>query len=151
MMRSPTETIDTSRVFHALQQTLVNVAVLAADTKQAHWNLHGPTFVSLHRYLDELAEVLRDDADLLAERLAAVGGSPDGRTVTLANTTTLDPFPSGPLGPDKALRALDASLGRVTADITESLDSDADPVTVQLFTTVLEHLEKHRWLIRSHE
>jgi hypothetical protein len=38
MMRSPAETMDASRASHiALQHTLVNLAVLAADTKQAYW------------------------------------------------------------------------------------------------------------------
>jgi len=39
--------------------------------------------------------------------------------------------------------------------VIDALSADiaalSDVVTVDLYTTVLEHLDKHRWFIRSHE
>ncbi len=90
-------------------------------------------------------------ADLIAERLAAIGGSPEGRPSTIADTTTLAPFPAHTIGAGEALRALEAESSHVIDALSADIAALSDVVTVDLYTTVLEHLDKHRWFIRSHE
>ena len=40
----------------ALQQALVDLTALSLQGKQAHWNIEGPGFRSLHLHLDEIID-----------------------------------------------------------------------------------------------
>jgi starvation-inducible DNA-binding protein len=97
-------------VCESLQQTLVELAALASHTKQAHWNISGPNFMSVHLYLDQLTDVLRQRFDDVGERIAALGGSPDARPITVSESTTLSSIPAGPLDVGSALGAIEANL-----------------------------------------
>ncbi|MFJ7909153.1 hypothetical protein [Kitasatospora sp. NPDC096204] len=44
----------------ALQATLVDLLDLALVAKQAHWNLYGPRFGSVHVQLDEVAAIAQN-------------------------------------------------------------------------------------------
>ena len=63
----------------ALQQALVDLTDLSLQGKQAHWNIEGPGFRSLHLHLDEIIDEVRLAADDVAERMAAIEVAPDGR------------------------------------------------------------------------
>lgn len=63
----------------ALQSTLVDLVGLSLIGKQAHWNLVGPRFRSIHLQLDEVVTAAREFSDTVAERAAALGLPPDGR------------------------------------------------------------------------
>ena len=53
----------------ALQQALVDLTALSLQGKQAHWNIEGPGFRSLHLHLDEIIDEVRLAADDVAERM----------------------------------------------------------------------------------
>src|SRR5256885_8279490 len=79
--------VDVNIVGTALQETLVELIDLHLRAKQAHWNVAGWHFRSLHLHLDELTDAVRDAADLVAERAVAIGYAPDGRPGTVAKST----------------------------------------------------------------
>src|SRR3978361_94811 len=79
----------------ALQQVLVDLIELHVQGKQAHWNVVGKNFRDLHLQLDEIVEEGRVFSDSVAERLRALHASVDGRSATVAASTTLEPFPDG--------------------------------------------------------
>jgi len=60
-------------VASALQRTLVDLIDLALIGKQAHWNVEGRQFRSLHLELDDLVDSWRTFADRVAERAVAIG------------------------------------------------------------------------------
>ncbi|MGC7268609.1 DNA starvation/stationary phase protection protein, partial [Mycobacteroides abscessus subsp. abscessus] len=62
--------------------------------KQAHWNVVGSNFRDLHLQLDELVDFAREGSDTIAERMRALDAVPDGRSDTVAATTTLPEFPA---------------------------------------------------------
>ncbi|MGW3352473.1 Dps family protein [Nonomuraea rubra] len=138
----------------ALQDVLIDVAELASQAKQAHWNVRGATFLSVHRWLDELAEALRGHADALAERIAALGGWPDACSETLSERTTLESLPFGRLATGQALAAMDAGLERIAAVATSWLDNPAvghDPVTADLLTGVCRDVQIQQWFARAQQ
>jgi starvation-inducible DNA-binding protein len=72
---------------------LVHAVDLHRHAKQAHWNVGGPCFTALHELFDRIATAADKDADLLAERLVALGGTADGRVATVANRSTFGEYP----------------------------------------------------------
>jgi starvation-inducible DNA-binding protein len=57
-----------------LNQHLAVIFDLFSQTKQAHWNMKGMQFISLHGLFDDLAESVLGYADMMAERATALGG-----------------------------------------------------------------------------
>ncbi|MGC7367981.1 DNA starvation/stationary phase protection protein, partial [Mycobacteroides abscessus subsp. abscessus] len=77
-----------------LQKVLVDLIELSLQGKQAHWNVVGSNFRDLHLQLDELVDFAREGSDTIAERMRALDAVPDGRSDTVAATTTLPEFPA---------------------------------------------------------
>ena len=69
-------------VLAELQSMLVKLIDLALIGKQAHWNVEGPHFRSLHLELDELVDTWRSLGDQVAEREVTFGAVPDGQAAT---------------------------------------------------------------------
>ncbi|MDK8100517.1 MAG: DNA starvation/stationary phase protection protein [Winkia neuii] len=134
-----------------LQQTLVDLIALELQAKQAHWNIKGPNFRALHLALDEVVSLVRNDLDEVAERLATIGGNPDGREATVAKTSSLDELESGDLPVDKTYEVMAQKVQAVCDKIRENLSEadDADPITGDLLITVVSGLEQQAWFLRS--
>ena len=134
-----------------LDQTLADLISLGMLAKQAHWNVEGPTFRSLHLLLDELADLARDSGDEIAERAITLGHHPDGRPATVAAQNALPDLPAGPIRDQDVIVALDAILDTAIRGMHRALDTtDNDPVTQDAITTIAGRLEKIAWMIRAH-
>ncbi len=135
-------------VGEALQETLVDLIDLSLLAKQAHWNLIGPRFRPLHLQLDEVVTTARNYTDLVAERLAAIGISPDGRSATVARETGLPQLDEGWLKDDalvgQVVELHTALIDRVRTRLPEV--GEADPVSEDLLIQVLAELEKSAWM-----
>lgn len=135
----------------ALQDTLVELIDLSLQAKQAHWNVVGPNFKPLHELLDEFTAEYRAWYDDVAERLAAIGVAPDGRTSTVSANTPLAQLPEGPLE-DRALVALvEERVAAVAGRVRERMDrlGEHDLVTQDLLIGVVHGLEKQLWMLRA--
>jgi starvation-inducible DNA-binding protein len=134
-----------------LQATLIELIDLSLQAKQAHWNVVGPTFKPVHEFLDELVDDYRGWYDDVAERLTAIGVSPDGRLATVTDGTPLATLPPGPLADQAVVVAMDERVTLVAARIRERADRMADDLATQdLLIEILRGLEKQRWMIRAH-
>jgi starvation-inducible DNA-binding protein len=132
----------------ALQSTLVDLVGLSLIGKQAHWNLVGPRFRSIHLQLDEVVTAARDFSDTVAERAAALGLPPDGRPETIASAFTL-PSPKNGWVRDTdvvevMVECLTAAVGRLRERIEAT--EKADPVSQDLLIGITAELEKQRWM-----
>lgn len=134
-----------------LQAVLVDLLELQNQAKQAHWNLVGPHFRSIHLELDEIADMVRENADSVAERMRALRAVPDGRTRIVVETTTLDAFPEGEISVDRAVAVIaERILAAVTVIRAVHDDVDEqDPTSADLLHVVIEGLEKQRWMLIS--
>ncbi|WP_033219696.1 Dps family protein [Kitasatospora phosalacinea] len=151
IINSPLPESDRETAGAALQATLVDLLDLSLMAKQAHWNLYGPRFRSVHAQLDEVAAVARDYADTVAERAAALGVSPDGRAVTVAGTSGVPALPPGWTkdgdAVDALVRALSEVIGRVRERIEET--GPADAVSQDLLIGLTAELEKQSWMFQA--
>jgi starvation-inducible DNA-binding protein len=141
---------DLRDVAAALQHVLVDLIDLSLVGKHLHWNVKGPRFRMLHHELDELVDAWRRLADDIAERAAALGFSPDGRTPTVARATRIEAMPAGPILDDDVVLALAGRLtdviGRARAAMGEA--AIRDTVTEDLLIDVVQTLEKQHWQLR---
>ena len=134
-----------------LQRVLVDVIELHLQGKQAHWNVVGANFRDLHLQLDELVDAAREASDKVAERLRALDAIPDGRSDTIAATTTLPQFP---VGEQNTGDVVDLITTRVYATVDtirsvhDAVDNE-DPTTSDLLHEVIDSLEKLAWMIKS--
>jgi starvation-inducible DNA-binding protein len=135
----------------ALQATLADLLDLSLVAKQAHWNLYGPRFRSVHVQLDEAATLARNYADTVAERAAALGVSPDGRAGTVAATSGLPAFPSGWTKDGDAVEALVHALSTVIERVRKRIEETGpvDVVTQDLLIGLTAELEKHAWMFQA--
>jgi starvation-inducible DNA-binding protein len=55
---------------------MVTAIYLELTMKHIHWNVVGPTFISVHEMLDPKVDFVREMSDTIAERIATLGGRP---------------------------------------------------------------------------
>ena len=144
----PTEERETAGA--DLQAMLVDLVDLSLIGKQAHWNVEGRHFRSLHRELDELVDAWRSLEDDVAERAVALGVAPDGQARTIATTSEIEPLAAGPLTDRDVVEAITARLAQVVVRTRERIHHAhvSDPVTEDLLIHVAATLEKQLWMIR---
>ena len=136
-----------------LNARLADAIDLALITKQAHWNLKGPTFIAVHEFLDEVRDDLDEHVDIIAERVAQLDGIALGTIQTVAKSTTLAPYPTDIRKVEDHLKALTEHFGAVSKSTREAIDKaddagDAD--TADIFTAYSRVLDKNLWFIKSH-
>ncbi|GAA3886422.1 MULTISPECIES: Dps family protein [Streptomyces] len=135
----------------ALQETLVDLVGLSLMAKQAHWNIVGPRFRSIHLQLDEVVATARSYSDTVAERAAALGVPPDGRPETIGSAYGLPGAKEGWLRDTDVVRLMVESLGTAIGRLRNRIDATAepDPVTQDLLIGLTAELEKQRWMFEA--
>lgn len=118
--------------------------------KQAHWNLKGPGFIGVHELLDDVADRLRESADLMAERAVVLGGYAAGTLEVVSGAAQMDPYPVEESDINAHVQALKERFmhvgGEVRKAISEAGDA-GDEDTADLFTEVSRALDKDAWFI----
>ena len=69
---------DSTLVIELLRDRLNSLNDLALTLKHIHWNVVGPQFIAVHTMLDPQVDAVRLMVDETAERIATLGGSPQG-------------------------------------------------------------------------
>ncbi|MFI5715735.1 Dps family protein [Nocardia sp. NPDC051750] len=132
----------------ALRASVVDLIDLSLIAKQAHWNVLGTHFRSVHLALDELVSAAREFTDSTAERATAIGVSPDGRAATVAKEAAGLEFPDGWQQDTDVINAIVDVLSTVIGRFREriALTEKADPVTQDLFIEIAARLEQLHWM-----
>ncbi|MBC9713951.1 DNA starvation/stationary phase protection protein [Streptomyces sp. TRM66268-LWL] len=134
-----------------LQGALVDLLDLLLIAKQAHWNILGPRFRSIHLQLDEVVATARSYADTIAERASTIGVPPDGRAATLAQYSGLAQPPDGWLQESAVVELLIDVLGETVRRMREriTLTGDTDLVSQDVLLGLTAQLEKHHWMFQA--
>lgn len=134
-----------------LQAVLVDLIELHIQGKQAHWNIVGTNFRDLHLQLDEIVDAARQFADDMAERMRALHALPDGRSATVAKSTSLAQFPEGLINTKDAIErivaALEAAVGTMRK-VHDEVDEE-DPTTADLLHEFIAKLEQYAWMVNA--
>jgi starvation-inducible DNA-binding protein len=139
------------KVADDLQATLVDLIDLALQAKQAHWNVTGSNFRSVHLQLDEMMTEYRAWSDLVAEREVAIGASADGRAASVAKASVLPAFPDGTVDDRQVVELFVERLETVASAFRERMNrlGDADPVSEDTLIQILAGIEKQLWMVRT--
>lgn len=135
----------------ALADTLIDLIDLSLQGKQAHWNVIGPRFRSVHEALDELVDTTRGFADTVAERVVTLGEPALGLASHVDKQTKLDPFPSAFVGDDDTVEQIVERLKQVTGRVRERIEltSERDPASEDLLIEILRSLEEKMWMFHA--
>ncbi|MFC7943100.1 Dps family protein [Microbacterium oxydans] len=134
-----------------LQAVLVDLLDLAIQGKQAHWNVVGRNFRDTHRQLDEIIDDARTFSDTIAERMRALHAVPDGRSATIAKTSSLPEFPEGEVSTTETIDLVTERLEAAVAtarDVHDAVDEE-DPTSADLLHAIIERLEQFAWMVSA--
>jgi starvation-inducible DNA-binding protein len=139
------------KVAEDLQATLVDLIDLALQAKQAHWNVAGGNFRSVHLQLDEMMTEYRAWSDVVAERVVAIGVAADGRARTVADSSVLPGFPDGTVGDHTVVELFVERLEATAGAFRERMErlGDTDPVSQDVLIEILAGIEKQLWMVRT--
>lgn len=151
VVKSPLSDLARQITGDALQDTLVELLGLSLLAKQAHWNVVGPRFRTIHLQLDEVVATARSYADKVAERSAALGVPPDGRAATVAESGVLPGAKEGWLRDTEVVRLLVDALGGAVGRLRERVAAteESDLVTQELLIQVTAALEEQSWMFQA--
>ena len=141
-----------SELNQVLQQRLISLIDLGLTLKHIHWNVVGPGFMAVHEMLDEHVEGVRAAADETAERIATLGGIPNGLPGFLTTNRTWDDYDLGRSVVEAHLAALDKVYDGVIADHRAAAESAGklDPVTEDMLIAQTGRFELYQWFVRAH-
>lgn len=142
-----------TRVIELLNGRLADGIDLYLQTKQAHWNVKGPSFIALHELFDKLGEELEGYIDDMAERIAALGGVAEGTLGAVGKRTRLKPYPLDLVAGMDHVNALAdgfAEFGKAVRRAIEQASRYEDADTSDLFTGISRGVDKGLWLIEAH-
>ena len=142
-----------ARLCDLLNARLADAIDLAAQVKQAHWNVKGPQFIALHGLFDALHGAVTGQVDELAERITALGGTAEGTVASVAKRSSLPAWPRDTVRGSACLQAVAAALSAHGAQVRKAIRTAAkadDDVTADLFTGMAAELDKQLWLVEAH-
>ncbi|MBU1227483.1 MAG: DNA starvation/stationary phase protection protein [Actinobacteria bacterium] len=134
-----------------LERLLADTYTLYLKSQNFHWNVTGPMFRSLHLMFEEHYMELRDAADLIAERIRALGYPAPGSYAAFARLTQI---PEG-LGTENAMEMVRSlaegheAAARCARAVVEAAEAAGDVATADLATARIETHEKTAWMLRA--
>jgi len=139
-------------VIGLLQDRLHALNDLALTLKHVHWNVTGPHFIAVHTMIDPQVDAVREMVDTVAERIAALGGSPVGTPGALVKQRHWDDYDLGRADAIAHLGALDPVYGGVIEGHRQAIETieDLDPVTEDMLIGQSGRLEQFHWFVRAH-
>ena len=136
-----------------LNARLADCKDLQTQVKQAHWNVKGPNFISLHLLFDKINDDVEDYVDEIAERAVQIGGVAEGTARMVAKRSSLTEYPASAVDGRSHVEALSSALaafGKSARKAIGEADDLGDLDTADLFTEVSRRIDKWLWFVEAH-
>jgi starvation-inducible DNA-binding protein len=134
-----------------LSHLLADTYFLYLKTQNFHWNVVGPSFYSYHLFLEKLYEELADAADLIAERIRALGHIAPGSFAQFKEIACIkeETHPPEALKMFKLLLNDHELLADYSREIFKIATDAGDDATADLLLDRVTAHEKTAWMLRS--
>lgn len=132
---------------------LADAMDLYTQALQAHWNVRGPNFIALHELFDKIVEDTHQYADLLAERIAQLGGIARGTAAVVAKESSLKEYPLTAVRSADHVKALSSALAAFAKNMRETIDQceeHDDMASADIATEITRAVDKYTWFVESH-
>ncbi len=136
-----------------LNARLADSIDLMLQAKQAHWNVRGGHFISLHNLFDEVHEEVSEYVDLIAERAAQLGGRAEGTVRAAARRSGLEEYPHDFVSECDHVDAVSSALaafGRSVRKAIHQIEELEDVNTADVLTQISRGTDKLLWFVESH-
>ena len=136
-----------------LNKSLASTTDLYIQLKQAHWNIKGMEFIGVHELLDEIAEEVEDQVDIIAERITTLGGTALGTLQQAAKHTQLPVYPIDIFTIKDHITHLAhhmAMLGEFSRDNIKRTEKIGDTATSDIYIDLTRLLDKRLWFLEAH-
>src|SRR5258705_11167394 len=143
-----------SKVAHALNGFLADEFLLYLKTRNAHWNIEGSDFHTMHKFFEEQYEQLDETMDEVAERIRMLGHYAQATMRAYLELTHLTEqarekndsagFINELLGDHESIMII------LREDINNSANELNDAGTSDFITGLMETHEKMAWMLRAH-
>jgi len=145
---------DSVLVADSLNKLLSDEHVLYIKTRNAHWNVVGPDFASLHKFFEAQYGELDEIVDLVAERIRAIGHYTVGTMEDFLNLTQLNENSRENNDSQSLIKDLLEDHESVIIGLRENIKRFADEWydlgSSDFITGIMEKHEKMAWMLRSH-
>ena len=141
------------KVVELLNARLADCIDLQTQTKQAHWNVKGPTFIALHELFDKINEDVEDYVDDIAERAVQLDGVAEGTVRMVAKRSSQSEYPAKAVDGHSHVEALSSALAAFGTTARKGIDQAndlGDLDTADLFTEVSRGIDKWLWFVEAH-
>jgi starvation-inducible DNA-binding protein len=141
-------------VIGLLNQRLAEAIDLQTQSKQAHWNVKGPSFIGLHKLFDDVNEDVESYVDLIAERVVQLGGVAEGTIGAVEQRSKLPDYPIGiATGPEHVAALSDAlgAFGRAARITIEEMNELEDAGSADMLTDISRGVDKWLWFVEAHQ
>jgi starvation-inducible DNA-binding protein len=141
------------KAIELLNARLADCKDLETQTKQAHWNVKGPHFISLHLLFDNINEAVENYVDEIAERAVQLGGVAEGTARVVAKRSSLPEYPLHAADGHSHVEALSTALAAFGKSARQAIDQAnelGDLDTADLFTEVSRGVDKWLWFVEAH-
>jgi starvation-inducible DNA-binding protein len=136
-----------------LNRSLASTNDLYIQLKQAHWNIKGATFIAVHKLLDEIAEHVENQVDIIAERITSLGGTALGTLQKTLENSNLRIYPIDIFKIEDHIMHLThniAILAELTRTNIKRAEMLEDMVTSDMYIGLTQVLDHNLWFLEAH-
>lgn len=137
-----------------LAKLLADEYVLYTKTRNAHWNVEGPDFHSMHLFFESQYEQLDEIMDSVAERIRMLGHYAPGTLKSFLQLTHLGELTERSNDSMGFIRELvedhDSIIEFIRGNINPFANDYEDSGTSDFITGLMEDHEKMAWMLRAH-
>lgn len=141
-----------NRICEILGDRLISLLDMQLTLKHVHWNVVGPNFIAVHKMLDPQVDEVRDMSDVLAERIAALGGEPLGTPTAIVERRRWGDYAINRASTQVHLAELDRVYSGIIENHRRAIAElgDLDLVSQDVLLSQTERLELFQWFVRAH-
>jgi starvation-inducible DNA-binding protein len=137
-----------------LSKLLADEFLLYTKTRNAHWNVEGPDFHSMHIFFEQQYEALDDTMDSVAERIRQLGHYSPATLqsfLSLTHLTEKSGQRNDSMGFIKELlEDHESIIVFIRENINRFGNEYGDLGTADFITGLMEEHEKMAWMLRAH-